>query len=72
MDIEPAKLEPLQIHASKGETREDAARRTANELYRMAREGKDFSELAKDNSHGHRRTYGGLWTFGTPNALEPP
>ena len=72
IDIQPAKLEPSMIQAAKGETREDAARRIANDLLKRIREGEALSELAKKHSHGPYGFRGGQWPPRSPDSLVPP
>jgi len=72
IDIRPSDLEPSQINSSGDETREEAALRIATDLSERAGKGEDFGELAKTNSHGHRRSYGGLWSPLSPGSLASP
>lgn len=60
IDIVPAKLSPVQIKSSEGETAADAAFRLANELHKRIQAGEDFGELAKKHSHEPRNIMGGL------------
>jgi parvulin-like peptidyl-prolyl isomerase len=69
IDIRPSKLEPSLIKASEGESTQGAALRIAKELHRRIQEGEDFGQLAEENSHGHRQSYGGQWSAFTPGAL---
>ena len=48
------------------------ARRLAAELLGRLRAGEDFAELAKEHSHGHRRSFGGLWPSVNPDSLAKP
>jgi len=48
------------------------AEKLANELVERIRAGEDFAELAKQYSHGHRKTFGGLWQPVQPGSLAAP
>ncbi len=61
IDIVPNKLKADQIRSDQGETPSQAAVRIANELKEQIRRGEDFSDLAKQHSHDHRASLGGLW-----------
>jgi parvulin-like peptidyl-prolyl isomerase len=50
----------------------EQARKLANELVRQLRKGEDFGELAKQYSHGHRASFGGLWKPVQPESLAKP
>ena len=68
IDIQPEKLQiqdPNQIPL-------EQARKLADELAQQIREGADFGELAKQYSHGHRRSFGGLWKPVQPESLAEP
>lgn len=71
IDIRPSELRSSDINSSEGETREEAACRIAIQLIERAAKGEDFGELAKTYSHGHRRSYGGLWNPLQPSSLAP-
>jgi parvulin-like peptidyl-prolyl isomerase len=68
IDIEAAKLEVSDPNQS----RQQLAKKLANELLGRIRAGEDFVELAKQYSHGHRRLFGGLWKPVQPGSLAEP
>ena len=73
IDIDPSELKSSQINLSDEETQETAALRMAAQLSDRASQGEDFRELAQNNSHGPRRSRGGLWPpLRDPNSFNPP
>ncbi len=68
IDIQIPKLEVTDSNRS----RPEQARISANELVRRLQEGEDFGELAKQHSHGHRASFGGLWQPLQPTSLAKP
>ncbi len=68
IDIQPEKLEIEDPNKNRWQQ----AKSLANELVRQIWEGRDFSELAKQYSHGHRALFGGLWKPVQPGALAEP
>ena len=68
IDIQPGKLEITDPNQS----RQEQARRLANELIERLQGGADFAELALAYSHGHRRMFGGLWKPVQPQSLAEP
>lgn len=76
IDIQPESLkltEPNQTSASLVETDKlEQARTLANQLIERIQAGEDFSELAKQYSHGHMREAGGLWKPIQPESLAEP
>ena len=72
IDIVPEKLTPEQINSEAGETKEQAAVRLANELVVRIKAGEDFAELAKQYSHGHLASKGGMWGARRPGQLAEP
>jgi len=68
IDIQPAKLEV----ADPNQTRQQLAKELASELIGRLRTGEDFGELAKQYSHGHRASFGGLWKQINPESLAEP
>ena len=67
IDIQPAKLV-----ADAGKSRYEAARELAEEIINRHRSGEDFGELAKQYSHGHRASIGGVWQKLDPQSLVKP
>jgi parvulin-like peptidyl-prolyl isomerase len=69
IDIQPAKLD-----AADPNEKRQLAEKAANELLARIKAGEDFAELAKTSqySHGHMRTFGGLWKPVKPDSLAPP
>jgi len=49
-----------------------AARVLAESLVTRIIAGEDFGTLAEEYSHGHRQTFGGLWTARDPESLAEP
>ena len=68
IDIQPAKLEV----SNPNKNRRELAKELTNELLGRIKAGEDFSELAKQYSHGHRREFGGLWKPMQPQSLAAP
>jgi parvulin-like peptidyl-prolyl isomerase len=68
IDIQIPKLEVTDPNRSQLEQ----ARKLANELVKRLREGEDFGELAKQYSHDHRASFGGLWQPVQPTSLAKP
>ncbi len=68
IDIQPARLEALNPNKN----RRELAKELANDLLGRIKAGEDFSELAKQYSHGHRRQFGGLWKPVQPQSLAAP
>ncbi len=68
IDIQPAKLEI----ADANEDRQMKAKQIADELMGRLEGGADFGELAKEYSHGHRKSVGGLWKQVQPESLAEP
>jgi parvulin-like peptidyl-prolyl isomerase len=68
IDIQIPKLEVTDPNRS----RLEQARELASELVRRLREGEDFGELAKQYSHGHTASFGGLWQPVQPQSLAKP
>ena len=68
IDIQPEKLEIEDPN----ESRQELAKRLADELIGRIHRGEDFGELAKQYSHGHRRTFGGSWKPIQPASLAEP
>lgn len=48
------------------------AQTLAEEIAEKIKAGEDFGELARQNSHGHRSAFGGLWKPRDPEALAAP
>jgi hypothetical protein len=68
IDIQIPKLEMTDPNIS----RLEQAGKLANELMERLRKGEDFGELARQYSHGHRASFGGLWTPLQPSSLAEP
>jgi len=68
IDVQIPKLKVTDPNDSQVEQ----ARELANELVRRLQEGEDFGELAKQYSHGHRASLGGLWKAVQPESLAKP
>jgi parvulin-like peptidyl-prolyl isomerase len=68
IDIRPDMLEVPAPTRDSGQF----ARELAGTLLERIRSGEDFAELAKQYSHGHRRSLGGLWQPVQPESLAPP
>jgi len=62
IDIDSTRLAPNDINIASLETPQKAALRMARQLIEKLNDGADFGELAKQYSHGHRASVGGLWT----------
>ena len=65
IDIQPEKLQMEEPNTSCREQ----AKKLVDELMRRLRAGEDFGELAKQYSHGHRASSGGLWKPVQPDSL---
>jgi len=68
IDIQIAKVELTDPN----EDLVTATRAVAEGLVTRICAGEDFGKLAEEYSHGHRRTYGGLWTARDPESLAEP
>jgi parvulin-like peptidyl-prolyl isomerase len=68
IDIEPAKLDSNDPNTSPLES----AKQLAQQLIARAKNGEDFAELAKQYSHGHTASVGGLWNKLDPASLAKP
>ncbi len=62
----------MQVRVQEDEDPIDKARKLADEIMNKIRNGADFGELAKEYSHGHRRSFGGLWDSVSPDSLARP
>lgn len=62
----------MQVRVQEDEDPIDKARQLADEIMNKIRNGADFGELAKEYSHGHRRSFGGLWDSVSPDSLARP
>ncbi|MCJ7693147.1 MAG: peptidyl-prolyl cis-trans isomerase [Sedimentisphaerales bacterium] len=66
-------IQPYKVNVSDpNQNQRAAARDLANELRTRLDLGEDFSKLAKQYSHGHRATMGGLWKPVGPDSLAKP
>lgn len=68
IDIQPARLELSDGNKS----RIEQAKVLAYELLARIHAGEDFGELARQYSHGHRASFGGLWRPVRPGSLAKP
>jgi hypothetical protein len=68
IDIQLPKLEVTDPNRS----RLEQAKELAGELVRRLHKGEDFGELAKQYSHDHRASFGGLWQPVQPESLAKP
>ncbi len=68
IDIQIPKLEVTDLNRS----RLEQARELAGELVERLKKGEDFGKLAKQYSHGHRASFGGLWQPVQPSSLAKP
>jgi parvulin-like peptidyl-prolyl isomerase len=68
IDIQIPKLEATDPNRS----RLEQARELAGELVERLQKGEDFGELAKQYSHGHTASFGGLWQPVQPQSLAKP
>jgi len=68
INIQIPKLEVTDPNRS----RLEQARELAGELVRRLQKGEDFGELAKQYSHGHTASFGGLWQPVQPESLAKP
>ena len=69
IDIQAAKVE---MSGYEDLTREEVGSKVANELFESISQGREFGEIAREHSHGHRAEYGGLWTTVTAGSLMAP
>lgn len=68
IDIQPALLEVTDPNQG----RDELAKNLADKLLERLRSGDDFGELAKQYSHGHKKSFGGLWSEVHPDSLAAP
>ena len=68
IDLEAAKVEL----ADPNDDPVQAARTLAEKLVTRIMAGEDFGKLAKEYSHGFRKSFGGLWTPRDPESLAEP
>jgi parvulin-like peptidyl-prolyl isomerase len=68
IDIQPAALQVTDA----SEDRRRLAKELADKLLARIRAGEDFSELARQYSHGPWKEYGGLWKPVSPASLAAP
>ena len=68
IDIEPAKLQDIDPNRP----RLQQARELAGQIVGRIRLGEDFEKLARDYSHDHRASAGGLWRKLDPESLAAP
>jgi parvulin-like peptidyl-prolyl isomerase len=68
IDIEIPKVEAADPNQSQREKAEELA----GELLKRLQKGEDFGELAKQYSHGHTASSGGLWQPVQPQSLAKP
>ncbi|MDD5063658.1 MAG: peptidylprolyl isomerase [Phycisphaerae bacterium] len=68
IDIQIPKVEP----ASPNISRPEQARKLAAELKERLDKGEDFAELARQYSHGHTASSGGLWQPVQPQSIAKP
>jgi len=68
IDIDIAKLRP----ADPNQSRKEAAGDLSSKLIKLLNDGEDFAALAEQYSHGHRRSFGGLWNAVQPDSLAYP
>jgi len=68
IDIQLPKLETTDPNRS----RLEQAKELADELVRRLQKGEDFGELAKQYSHGHTASLGGLWQPVQPESIAKP
>jgi parvulin-like peptidyl-prolyl isomerase len=68
IDIQIPKLKVTDPNRSQLEQ----ARELAGELVKRLQKDEDFGELAKQYSHGHRASFGGLWQPVQPESLAKP
>ncbi len=69
IDIQVAKID---MSGYEGLTREEVGSKVANELLESISEGREFGEIARGHSHGHRAEFSGLWTPVTAGSLMVP
>jgi len=68
IDIIPSRLELPDPNMDRNKYAENFA----NELYGKLKSGEDFGELATTYSHGHRKSFAGLWEPLNPDSLAAP
>ena len=68
IDIQPDELEITEPYSSK----ENYAKKLANDLFDRISLGEDFGSIARKHSHGHRALYDGLWKPVDPDSLAEP
>ncbi len=68
IDIRPSSLQLPDPNMD----RNKYAGNLANELYAKLKSGEDFGELATTYSHGHRKSFAGLWEPLNPDSLAAP
>ena len=68
IDIQPEKLQVTNPN----QNQQQLAMSLAKDLIKQIEQGKDFGELAKTYSHGHRSSFGGLWKPVQPESLAEP
>ncbi len=68
IDIQPDKIISADPNADRGQV----AAALVADIVSQIRGGKDFGELAKSHSHGHRAALGGLWKPVKPESLAEP
>jgi len=67
IDIQPARLK-----MSAPNKRRELAKKLASRLLTRIQSGEDFDKLARQNSHGPMREFGGLWQPVQPGSLAAP
>jgi parvulin-like peptidyl-prolyl isomerase len=68
IDIEPARMQVIDPNKPRRQQAKDLAERIAGQI----KQGEDFEKLARDYSHDHRASAGGLWRKVDPASLAPP
>ncbi len=68
IDIQVSKMQATEPNISPPEQ----AREFADKLMERLRKGEDFGRLARQYSHGHKASFGGLWKPVNPAALAEP
>jgi parvulin-like peptidyl-prolyl isomerase len=68
IDIDMARYRPIDPNCDPLEE----ASKLAADLVRQLKDGADFAEMARQHSHGYRKTYGGLWQPRDPASLAKP
>jgi len=69
IDIQVAKVD---MSGYEGLTREEAGSKVVNGLLESISESREFGEIARQHSHGHRAKFNGLWTPVTAGSLMAP